>query len=318
MIKRITKKRIIIASIALLVLLITYMFPTKYSSNNIEQRLSYVEPNKSTIYLIDSNQMVSRCQAIIDTDNKDIIKSAKKVISALTIGSKESNYIPSGFKSIIPKNTKIKSIDLKDKILKINFDESILNIDKDKEEALIESLIYSLTEINGIDKIMIFVNDSLLTKLPKSNINLPNTLDRSYGINKIYDINDFKNTTKTTIYYLSEYNDYKYYTPVTYIDNNEKDKVEIIIEKLKSSPINSTNLMSYLQSTAQLLDYEITEKAVNLTFNNYIFNEFNDKNILEEVKYTIGLSIRDNYNIDNVVFNVNNEKIDEFTINGLE
>ena len=53
--------------------------------------------------------------------------------------------------------------------------------------------------------------------------------------------------------------------------------------------------MSYLASNAELLDYEINENTVSLTFNNYIFEEFSNKDILEEVKYTIGLSIKDNY-----------------------
>ena len=165
---------------------------------------------------------------------------------------------------------------------------------------------------------MIFVDDKILQELPNSSKKLPTMLDRSYGINKVYDIDDFKNTTKTTVYYLNKYNDSIYYTPITYIDNTDKDKVEIIIEKLKSSVIDQTNLMSYLQSSVELKNYEITEKTVNLSFNNSIFSEFNKENILEEVKYTIGLSLKDSLDINNVIFNVDNKKIDEFSINGLE
>ena len=317
MIKRTIKKRIIIASIALLILLITYMFPNNYESNNINQTLSYIEPNKSTIFLLDNQNMIARTSTIIK-NNKDAISKAKEIINSLIIGSDNSKYNPAGFKSVIPENTKINSIDLNDGILKINFSEEFLKVDSKTSEKVIEALIYSLTEIKDIKGIMIFVNNELLTKLPNSNKSLPEILDRKYGINKVYDINDIKNTTKTTIYYLSEYENIKYFTPVTFINNDSKDKIEVIIEKLKSSPINQTNLMSYLASSAELLDYEITEQTVSLSFNNYIFSEFNDKNILEEVKYTIGLSVLDNYEVDNVVFNVNNEKITDFSINGLE
>ena len=317
MIKQTVKKRLIIISISLFILLITYLFPAEYSYTDIEQKLSYVEPNKSVIYLIDSNNMVVRCSTLL-ADSNDIIKKAKSIISELTIGNPKSSHIPEGFKGIIPKGTKINSIEYTDRLLKINFSEHLLDINQDDEEKLIEALIYSLTEIDGVDKIMIFINNTILNKLPKSNIQLPQSLDRSYGINKTYNINDVRNTSKTTVYYASKYKDNTYYTPVTYIENNNKDKVEIIIEKLQSSPINSTNLMSYLDSNAKLLNYEIDEKMVNLTFNNSIFNEFENKHIIEEVKYTIGLSIRDSYNINNIVFNVNNEKIDEFNINGLE
>lgn len=317
MIKKAAAKRIIIASIALFILLITYMFPNTSESSNINQTLSYTEPNKSTIFLVDNSNMVSRTKTITK-NSTDTVTKAKEIINALIINSSNSKYNPSGFKAIIPENTKINSISFNDEILKINFNENFLNVSKDDEEKMMEALIYSLTEIDKVKGIMIFINNDLLTTLPNSHKKLPDVLDRNYGINKVYEIDDIKNTTKTTIYYLSEYENNKYYTPVTFISNDTDDKIEIIIERLKNSPINQTNLMSYLASAAELLDYEITESSVNLTFNNYIFDEFNEKNILEEVKYTIGLSIKDNYNVDEVVFNVNNEKIANFELNGLE
>ena len=290
MIKKSATKRIIIASIALLILLITYMFPATNGSNNINQSLSYIEPNKTTIYLVDNSNMVARVKTITK-ENKDTIKKAREIINALIINSQASKYNPSGFKAIIPEGTKILSISLSENILKINFNEKFLNIDKNNEEKMLEALIYSLTEISDIKGIMIFVNNNILEELPNSKIKLPDVLDRKYGINKIYEIDDIKNTSATTIYYLSEYENTKYYTPVTFINNDSEDKIEVIIEKLKSSPINQTNLMSYLASNAELLDYEINENTVSLTFNNYIFEEFSNKDILEEVKYTIGLSI---------------------------
>lgn len=317
MIKKSATKRIIIASIALLILLITYMFPATNGSNNINQSLSYIEPNKTTIYLVDNSNMVARVKTIIK-ENKDTIKKAREIINALIINSQASKYNPSGFKAIIPEGTKILSISLSENILKINFSENFLNIDKNNEEKMLEALIYSLTEISNIKGVMIFVNNNILEELPNSKTKLPDVLDRKYGINKIYEIDDIKNTSATTIYYLSEFENTKYYTPVTFINNDSEDKIEVIIEKLKSSPINQTNLMSYLASNAELLDYEINENTVSLTFNNYIFEEFSNKDILEEVKYTIGLSIKDNYAVDEVVFNANNEKIANFTLNSLE
>ena len=317
MIKRTIQKRIIIASVALLILLITYLFPSKYKNNNINQTLSYIEPNQSTIYLLDSNNFVARTKTIIKED-KDIINKSKEIINTLTINSSNSKYNPNKFKSLIPENTKILSIDFKDNILKINFDNNFFKVDEKTEEKMIESLIYSLTEIKDIKGIMIFINNELLTTLPNSKKSLPQVLTREYGINKIYDLEDIRDSNKTTVYYISEYDNTKYYIPVTFINNESKDKIEIIIEKLKSSPINQTNLMSYLASSAELLDYEITENTVNLSFNNLIFDNFNDKNILEEVKYTIGLSIFDNYDVNNVIFNVDNEKISNFSLNGLE
>ena len=264
MIKKSIQKKIIIISVSIIILLITYLFPTNYESNNINQILSYVEPSKTSIYLLDSNNMLSRTETI--TKNKpNTLSQAKEIINSLIVNSNNSKYNPSNFKALIPENTKILSLDISDNILKINFNENFLNVSSNNEEKMLESIIYSLTELKEIKEIMIFVNNELLTKLPNSNKELPKILNRKYGINKVYDISDIRNTTKTTIYYLNKNNNLKYYTPVTYINNDDKDKIEIIIEKLKSSPINQTNLMSYLASSVELLNYEITEQTINLS-----------------------------------------------------
>ena len=39
----------------------------------------------------------------------------------------------------------------------------------------------------------------------------------------------------------------------------------------------------------------------------------NNKNILEEVSYCIALSVFDNYDVDTVIFNVNEERVETVT-----
>ena len=150
----------------------------------------------------------------------------------------------------------------------------------------------------------------MLTKLPKSNIKLPTTLTRDYGINKVYDLTKLQNAVKTTTYYVSKYNDQVYYVPVTEITNSDKSKVEVIIERLKSSATHQTNLMSYLNANAQLLDYEILENDISLSFNHYLLDDFQNKQILEEVEYSIALSMRDTLDVSNTFFKINGEAIE--------
>ena len=85
--------------------------------------------------------------------------------------------------------------------------------------------------------------------------------------------------------------------------------MEIIIEKLKSSPTYQTNLVSYLSASAELLNYEILENSVSLSFNNQVL-ALDENKIIEEVKYAIALSIRDTYSINETIFYVDNMLID--------
>jgi len=308
MLKNMALKKIIIVSLSFIVLLLIYLFPTN-ETYNINSTLTYIEPDTLPIYLIDQNDLVSRFEIIKTSET--IEESVEEIIDNLTIGKESSSHIPSNFKKIIPKNTKIISQSISDGLLKINFSKELLNIDENNEEKLIEAIIFSLTEIESINKIMIFVDGVNLLELPHSKKTLPNILDRSYGINKVYELESIKNVSKITTYYISKMEGFSYYTPVTTVTNETQEKVEIIIEKLKTAPTYQTNLVSYLAASTELLNYEILENSVNLSFNNHILS-LNENEISEEVKYTIGLSIRDTYNINETIFYVDNMLIDAF------
>ena len=115
-----------------------------------------------------------------------------------------------------------------------------------------------------------------------------------------------------TVYYVSKNNDSTYYVPITkYVNKQNDDKIKIIVEELASAPIYETNLISYINGNTKLINYEITDNdIIKLNFNNYILDDIKDNKILEEVIYTISLSIEDNYkDIKEVDFLVDNEEI---------
>jgi len=308
MLKKNALRRIFTASLALIIVSILYFFPTDNKMAKISKEINYVNPHISYLYLVNKDNYLARVTMAIK-EVKSEIDEAQEIIDALRIGSDKKEYIPKNFKPIIPQNTKIIDISLDKGLLKINFSKELLDVNKNEEIKVIESLIYSLTEINNIKEIMLFIEGEKLILLPQSKIVLPNTLTRDFGINKIYDLDNLKNITKTTIYFIGKEDNYTYYVPVTKIDNNKKSKVEIIINELKSSPIYETNLLSYLNASIELLNYEILEKQIYLTFNNKILNNFDTNDILEEVKYSIALSLKDSLNVDEVIFKVDDEVI---------
>lgn len=315
MLKKMSIKKIIVSSTAIILLLILYLIPDNKKEVNLKNNsIEYTYNNViSTIYLIDSNDYVAR--TTISTCKCEKEDLARDLVEGLIIGGQKNNIIPNGFRSIIPPDVSIKNIELKDKILTIDFSKELLEVNKKDEEKMIEAIIYTLTSIDGIDKVIIKVEGEVLSKLPNSKINLPTVLDKSYGINKNYDLTNLNNIISYTTYYTSTYNDTKYYVPVTkYINSKDNDIVKIIIKELSSSPIYETNLMSYLNTNATLNNYELLENNLKLNFNESLLNDIDEKNILEEVIYTISLSMDNIYNdLESVSFLVNNEEI--YTIN---
>ena len=298
MLKKSSLRRIMVATLALFILLIIYFFPT---TSEFKETLSYIEKEEIPIFLVDSMEYIARTSIVKESETTEEL--IEEVINSLTIGSEKSNYIRDGFKGIIPKNTKVLDTTLEGNILTINFSKEFLNVSESDEEKMLEALTYSLLEIPEIKKISILVEGEKLKNLPNSKKKLPEFLDRNFGINKIYNLDSIKDTSKTTIYYLSKYNDYYYYVPVTKISNNATEKVEIIINELKSTPIYHTNLISYLAASTNITNYELLENSITLSFNNHLLANLKDEEMLEEVKYSIALSMRDSYGVEEVLFN---------------
>lgn len=308
-------RKIIMATFTLMVLLILCLIDKNDKEIELDtSNIEYIYSNMlDSIYLLDKNDYVALTS--ITTCDCDILDKSKDLLNGLIIDGAKSAIIPNGFRSIIPTGTSILDVKLDNKVLTVNFSKEILDISSEYEEAMIESIVYTLTSIEGIDKVNIQVEGKELTKLPHSKKNIPTSLDKSYGINKVYDINNTKDIDSITLYYVNSYNDNKYYVPVTkYINNDSQDKIKVIIEQLSNSLTYESNLMSYLSDSAKLLDYEIDDKTIKLNFNNMILSDISSNNILEEVVYTIGYSINEVVDVDEVVFYVNNEKICNFLL----
>ena len=319
MLKKKMIRKIIIATGALFALFLIYLIPNE-NVNDLEskQELEYINLDVKTnpIFLLNSNNYLGRCEIVINSNNPT--NQIKELLQVLISGGEGENRIPNGFKSILPSDTKILSIDLNDGIVKINFSKELLDIDESLEEKMIEAIVYTVTTIDEVKSVIIYVDGDILTKLPKTEINLPTTLDRSFGINKTNDLTSTKDFNQVTMYYVNKYNDNTYYVPVTKYLNDKRDKISIVIDELTSLKTYTGNLMSYLNSNTKLLKVQEEADFLQLTFNSYIFDDVNNKDILEEVIYTICLSINDNYDVKEVIFDYENEEIYKTVLKSIE
>lgn len=319
MLKQKIIRKILIASSALFALLLIYLIPKEEVNDlKVNENLEYININVETndIFLLDNNSYLGKTKIVInstDTENK-----VKELVEVLINGGAGENRIPNGFKAILPSDTKILSILYEEGLVKINFSKEILNINKELEEKMIEAIVYTITTLEEVDKVIIYVEGDILTKLPQTGINLPSTLDRSFGINKTNSLTSTKDITQVTVYYVNKHNGNEYYVPVTKYLNDNRDKITIIVDELTSSLSYNTNLMSYLNNNTKLLAVQEEADILELTFNSYIFDNIDTKDILEEVIYTICMSIEDNYDVKEVIFNYENEEIYKTVLKSLE
>lgn len=295
MIKKYAMNKIFVSTLIFGLLLLFYLVP----SPSFEVEINEKDDNKefeNVVYLLDDDNYVSR--VISYYDETDIDKVIRNKINILINGDKNLD----NFYSLIPKKTILKDISVNKDSVYLNFSKEFLNVNKYIEESMVESIVYTLTEINGINNVYINVDGEKFVMLPNSKKVIPYPLTRSFGINKKYDLDSLNGIDKTIVYFVKKNDSGEYYVPITKVSNLSSSKIDIIIDELKSIVNAQDNLSSFISDNVVLEENKIIDDKISLVFNEYIFSDSSKKTILEEVKYVVSQSIFDNLDVKEVIF----------------
>lgn len=309
MLKKRALRKIFITTLTAFILLVLYSIPNINKDEEVLKTNLEVEYitgiGTNNIYLLDKNNYLVKTKILLDTSDKK--EQIKLLLKNLTKNS--NSKFPEGLTAPIPENTKVLSINYDEEYVSIDFNSKLLKLDNILKERMIESIVYSIMDLGNIKGVIISVNDEVIEGYEK-------VLDKSIGINKKYDIKSRENINKVVVYYLEDINDNKYYVPVTKYLNDSRDKVKIIVDELTSSYIYEPNLMSFLNSNAELIDYKEQENIMTLNFNNAIFDS--NSKVEEEVKYTLAYSVFDNYDVNQVLIQVDGKNIETIGTNDVK
>ncbi len=301
MLRKKALNRIYLTTIVLFIMLATFSFDyiKKNNSKTNLQEIEYVSNlNTVYIYLLNKDNYLVKVDFLLE--KSDVIKEASEILNNLSVNNKKY----SNLKGLIPSNTKINNISFEKDTLTVDFSKDLLKVNAKLEEKVIESIVYSLLEIDGVSNIIIKIDGENLEKLEKSNKTLPIILNKSFGINKTYDITSLKDSQKVVLYYIFNDKNNSYYVPVTKYLNSSSDKVKIIIDALKGNVFSNTNLSSYLTYKMDVKEFNLDKDILTITF-----SSLNDDN-LEEVTYSLASSIFDSMDVQKVIFEVDNKIID--------
>lgn len=291
-------RKIFTTTLTMFIILTIFTIPTATKNKNILRTNLEIEDiaNLSTdkIYLLNKDNLLVRAEVFIEGKSKE--EKIKNIINYLTITNEK---IPSGLNGYIPKKTKLKNINLDENVVYLNFSKDFLNHQKAKRNIIITGLVYSILEVENIESVIIQVEDDYLKdyKFP---------LNKNIGINNKYLLNSRKDLNRVVIYYLDNINEKNYYVPVTKYLNDKRDKIEVVIDELKNST-DSDNLISYVNNKLELIDYKEESDVLFLNFNDYLLD--NNKEINRDILNSIAYSAFSNYDVNMVMFEVNNEKV---------
>ena len=306
MIKTKAIRKIFTTTLSMFIILCVFSLMTINLDNTLKVNLEINDISgigNGYVYLLSKNDYLVRKNIYLDSD--DNVLNIKKALSYLI--ESDNNKYSSELMGVIPKGTKINEVICGDDLVTVDFSKEILNVSINHEKHMISSIVYTIMDLVDVKGVSILVDGEVLRSYPNTGEVFGSVLNKSIGINNRYDITSRKDINRVILYYVDLIDEDIYYVPVTKYINDDREKVKIIIEELKSSYLSEVNLMSFLNSNVNLIDYNVENEIFFLNFDDYLFDN-NDK-ILEEVMYTISYSIFDNYDVNMVMFLVNGEEV---------
>lgn len=219
-----SKKTIILFFAPFLIALIVVGFIFSIKANKIDnpqsQPLTDVDYTYTRLYLADcSNTLLPLTIKYETFENK-----SEELLHIVNMLKKDSEVTNSSFNGLLPSDTLVLSMDLKDENLNINFSSSFKNYDSKDELRILESLVWTFTDLDYVKSISLSMENNLLTNMPVNNTPISSSLDKNIGINKYLLTNSILSQGEMVLsYYEKVINDKYYYVPVTHYVKNENN-----------------------------------------------------------------------------------------------
>lgn len=242
------------------------------------------------LYLLDVNGMiVAQTVELPLLDSKAV---ATQVLEHLVKNGPVTPILPNGFQAVLPEGTEVLGLDLQeDGTLIVDVSKEFENYEAQDELKILESMTFTLTQFENVDKIKLRINGYPQNEMPVNGTPISEGYSRVNGINLIKtDTIDLLNSQAVTMYYPSEYNDNRYYIPITqHVElGQEGDMYRSMIEALINGPGYQHNVTHVFNDYTSLVnDPEFNNGNLTLVFNENILKDVEKAMISDEVMETL-------------------------------
>ncbi|OXS57903.1 hypothetical protein B1A99_14775 [Cohnella sp. CIP 111063] len=207
-----------------------------------------------TVYLLDRNEYLApmslRADQEQDQEQSAPVSGAEKAIAWMTVSRQLADQLPPGFAAVLPEGTKVNSVteDAAEQTISVDFAAPLPGIPASRERKVIEALVWTLTELPGIDKVKLSVGGKPIRSLPSSGLPVDPVLTRGLGIN-LEKVKDVQPTYAmgVTLYFASQTAEGEgYFVPVTRLVNRQEDVAKAALEQLIAGPQDTKSLQAVM------------------------------------------------------------------------
>jgi germination protein M len=257
---------------------------------------------QTELYLIDKNgYVVPQTLALPKTNSV-----AKQALEYLVVNGQVTNMLPDNFRAVLPEDTQI-SVNIKDGVATVDFSKEFKNYQPEDEKKILQSVTWTLTQFDTIDKVKLQMNGHELTEMPVDGTPISDNLSRATGINlDTAGVIDITNTKPVTVYYIGGEEGAYYYVPVTTrVKTSEKDNITAVVNQLIKGPAAKSNLVSEFMPDVALLEApKVEDGKVTLNFNKNVYGSFEENVISQHLLNSLVLSLTEQKGIESVAITV--------------
>jgi germination protein M len=220
-----------------------------------------------TVYLLDRNGYLAPMSLRMDTEQSSSRSAAEKAIAWMTVNKQLADQLPPGFKAVLPQGTKVNSVTENKGTISIDFAAPFPEIIAAQERKVLEALVWTLTELPGINKVRLSVAGKPLQSLASSGLPIDQVLTRGVGINlETAQGVQINRSMAVTLYFSSQSADGEgYFVPVTRLINRQPDPAKAALEQLILGPQNSKALNPVLTSDMTIEKLSQMADTVNVS-----------------------------------------------------
>lgn len=196
-----------------------------------------------------------------------------------------------GLLPVLPSGTEVVGMSINEGLAKVDFNKNILSYETEVDEkAIVQSLVYTLTEFETIDKVQLLVDGKEVGKL-SFGTKVKSPLERE-NINLGLDLQEEE--VPVVVYYKTTTNgEDSFFIPVTKGVNALKADIKSVLTALIEGAPKNTGLYSELPAGVELNDVYVKDGVAYIDFSKEIKNMPDSKAHQQSMIYELGLTLRE-------------------------
>lgn len=266
--KRVLKNGSIIA----MCLVLTVVYYQYNKEDNQEVAATKAPVNYQTVVLKDKEDTLVPVEI-----DMAVVGEKDQIYRTMLSVMQSEQYADRGLYPLLPKDLEVSSMDIQNKVLTFDFNDSLCASDNEDALDILEGLAYTFCS-DEVDSIKLQINDQEIAYIPNSTIPV-SCLTKNLGINNFEsDTNNIYKTVPVVVYNQKTIENTKYFVPVT-------TRIESDVTDLNTQVSMLLNKIEYQEPVSLASEVELQDGVlqVSVSSNLLLDNETMDSTLYQQL-----------------------------------